>query len=320
MLTAAALILPWSGTSHADSTDLSQIAVAQALVDEGRKLLAAGKIDEACPRFEEAVRVAPSGIGAQAQLADCYEKAGRLARAWAMWLQVAGASSRAQQARRAHEARARADALSPRVPRLAVVVSEHADGIAITRDGKALPPEQWGLPVPVDPGRHMVRAVAPGKEAWVTELDAKSGEVRIHVPVLQPKVAPAPPPSPAPAPRLAPPPPPPRAADERVGRAQRRTGIVVGALGIGALEVAGVLVAVNLTKSADYDACQSCWGDPNHPLLNAARVTRAGAIVSGVTGALMVASGVAIYATAPSPRQRTSLLLSPSGAWMSVRW
>lgn len=319
-LWTALLTASLAGPARAQSTGLDPIAVAQALADDGRKLMAEGKIDAACHRFEEAVRLVPAGIGALAQLAECHEKAGRLSRAWAMWIQVEGAASRAGQGAREREARARAQALSSKVPRIAIEVPNPPQDIAVSRDGEALPSAQWGLSLPVDPGRHAVRVTAPGRVTWTTQFDLQAGEIRLIVPAL-PVTAPDPPPAPPIVRETKPPPPPappPLAPD--TGRAQRRAGIALGAAGIAALHAAGVLLAVNLAKNADYDACQSCWGDPDNPLLRQAAATRTGAVVSAVAGAAILGSAVAVYMTAPSPRHRISLQITPSGAQVTGRW
>src|SRR4051794_25809493 len=66
----------------------SESAAARALFAEARKLMAAERYDEACPKFEESLRL-DQGIGTQFNLAHCWEKQGRTASAWGMFLDVA---------------------------------------------------------------------------------------------------------------------------------------------------------------------------------------------------------------------------------------
>ena len=73
-----------------------------------------GKYAEACPKLEESMRL-DSGIGTQFNLADCNEHIGKLATAWAGFLDVAAAAKAASQPDREKVARgAGARAREPR--------------------------------------------------------------------------------------------------------------------------------------------------------------------------------------------------------------
>src|SRR5262245_34306285 len=62
-------------------------AAAQALFDEALKLMKKGRHAEACPKLTESQRLDP-GVGTQFHLADCFENVGRVASAWALFLEV----------------------------------------------------------------------------------------------------------------------------------------------------------------------------------------------------------------------------------------
>lgn len=103
----------------------SDAVAAQALFDDGKRLMAAGKIAEACPKFEESQRRDP-GSGTLLNLATCYEKSGRLALAWSTYLEAASAAHAAGNAERESTARELAGALEPRLSKIAVrVTDEH---------------------------------------------------------------------------------------------------------------------------------------------------------------------------------------------------
>src|SRR5262245_57364431 len=93
---ASALSLALLAPSAARAQSASDPATARVLFAEGRKLLAAKNYAEACPKFEESLRL-DSGIGAMYNLADCWEKSGRTASAWAMFLDTAAAARAANQ-------------------------------------------------------------------------------------------------------------------------------------------------------------------------------------------------------------------------------
>src|SRR5688500_4668076 len=68
-------------------------AEAQVLFDQGIVLFKEGKYVQACGALEASVEKSP-GLGARGKLAECYEKIDKLAKAWALYREVAGAAKR----------------------------------------------------------------------------------------------------------------------------------------------------------------------------------------------------------------------------------
>ena len=66
--------------ARAHAADDFEKARATGLVAEARALAEAGKLEEACARFEESVALHASEN--QDELAECWEKIGRTASAW----------------------------------------------------------------------------------------------------------------------------------------------------------------------------------------------------------------------------------------------
>jgi hypothetical protein len=87
---------------------------AEALFDEGRKLMAAGKFADACPKFEASQELDP-GVGTMLNLADCYEKTGRTASAWAEFRETVSAAHNAGSRDREEIARGRANDLEQKL-------------------------------------------------------------------------------------------------------------------------------------------------------------------------------------------------------------
>src|SRR5262252_6626857 len=127
----AVVFLLWS------SAALAQPAGAQAevLFRQGRDLLAAGKIAEACSTFEESQKLEPA-VTTLLNLAGCRERLGQLATAWGMFLDAARQTRSAADAasQQLHDvAQARAQKLEPRVSRLTISVPQNSqvDGLEI---------------------------------------------------------------------------------------------------------------------------------------------------------------------------------------------
>jgi predicted Zn-dependent protease len=157
----------------ADAQDPRQAAVAQALYDAAVAAMRAGDFTTACPKLEQVVELAPSGIGAKLTLAECYEGVGKLASAWSMYTAVEAAAASANQPARQKKASDRAKALRPSLALLTVSVPQavaSTTGLEVRRDGVLLKRVEWGLPFPADKGKHAVVATAPGKKRWETTV------------------------------------------------------------------------------------------------------------------------------------------------------
>jgi hypothetical protein len=163
-----------SSVAHTQERDP---AAAQALFDQARELIRQGKFAEACPKFQESNRLDP-GIGTQFNLADCYEQSGRVASAWAAFLEVASQARATGQSDREKAATKRAEKLQPRLPRLLINVPEvsKTPGLEIRRNGMLVGSAQWGTPVAVDPGEIELTANAPGKQTLRQTLRAEEGK------------------------------------------------------------------------------------------------------------------------------------------------
>jgi hypothetical protein len=182
-------MLSWSAPAlaapaEAPRASAAEVAAAQALFEQGRALMAGGKAEEACSKFEESQRLDPA-IGTEFNLASCYERIGRLASAYALFMKVAATASSTGQKQREAVARERAEAVRPRLTKLAIVVpAGNAGKLRVERDGSEVGEAQWGFPVPVDPGIHRVRAFGGAVGEWSAEVVVPSdgGVHRVVIP------------------------------------------------------------------------------------------------------------------------------------------
>jgi len=320
-----------ASAAHADPPavkDGPDPAAAQTLFYEARNLMKAGKFSEACPKLEESLRL-DEGIGTRFNLADCEEHLGRVATAWAGFLEVAGKARASHQPDREKIARDRAAKIEPRLPKLVVDVEGAPQGMEVKRDGVIVGHAAWGTAIPVDPGQHTIVATAPGKQAWETNVqtpEAKTTHVTIPVRDLQPIVAATPPaaaPPPAqPQPQPAPEPQgptsqtqvtnadtmngnfPPPEHDDR-GGVQRTLGWVTLGLGAASLAVGGGFGIVSLGKRdaagkhCNGDICDETSAQYREDAIRAGNVATATAIAGGAAAGL----GIILLLTAPSSKE-----------------
>src|SRR5258706_8273705 len=118
--------LPAQGQSAGDK------ATSEALFGDGRRLMSQGNYAQACPKFEASLKLDP-GVGAMLNLADCYEKNGQTASAWAEFREAGSAARAAGSKDREDLARSRAAALEPKLSRLTIKAGNKA--VQVKRDG-----------------------------------------------------------------------------------------------------------------------------------------------------------------------------------------
>jgi hypothetical protein len=233
----------------------TQVALAEALYQQGRLLVAEGKYDEACPKFAESHRLEPA-TGTLLNLAACHEAQGKTATAWIQFNEAFIASRRDRREDRMKFAQEHLAALEPKLSRLTLVVPAEADepGLELWLDGSLVGLAVRGVPTPVDPGRHVVEAKAPGKKGWqqTVEIGASADNRTVTLSKLEPLAAAAPAPLAPPRKVLAWPRPlvPPR---DEVERPVPTSVYIAGGATLALGAAAGITGAVYLDQKASYD-------------------------------------------------------------------
>jgi hypothetical protein len=158
-------------------------AAAESLFQEARKLMDAKRYSEACPKLVASQKIAPA-VGTLLNLADCYERAGQLASAWARFHEAIALAQRLGRADREKTAKERADKLEPRLIKLTIVSPEK--NVEVKLDGNVLDAAALGTAVPVDPGKHTIEATAKGKKAFTTTVDVsdRARSPSVEIPAL----------------------------------------------------------------------------------------------------------------------------------------
>ncbi len=297
---AMLLLLCVSPAAFAQSP-ASSTAEADRLFAEAASLAEAGRYAEACPKLERSLALDPA-IGTEYNLADCEEHVGHLASAWLHYRNVQRDARRAGKSERESAAKARVDALAPRVGWVKVIPGRYAptafrfeiDGRVVTlpgRDGSARDQE-----VPLDPGPHRLRATGGLDAVWQRSIEARAGAIEQVRPFDTKPQRPTP---------------------------QRNLALLSGGVGVVGLLVGGGAAIVSLI--AHNDASSKC-PEPERGCSSAAPSTRARAqegvdawqrattagnvaSVGFVVAGVALATAVVLLVTAPRDKR------PPTAAW-----
>jgi hypothetical protein len=299
---------------------LAEKATAQALFEDGLQLMGAKRYAEACPKLEESERLDPA-LGTRFRLSECEEAVGRLASAWAGFLEVADLAHTSGQADRETLARKRAAALEPKLSRVKVDVAQpDTPGLEVAHDSVVVGKGQWGTPVPIDPGTYTVTATAPGKKPWRGSVTVAEGGATATL--LVPTLDVAPPElvaaaaiplavgtvgQPAPA--------------EHVSSTGKVAGWVLVGAGGAALISGGVMA---LVAKGDYDSAgsncsASTCNAAGESTINGARSLANVATGVFIGGAVVAVAGVVVVLVSPSSKSSSAsagLRVGPRAAFL----
>lgn len=274
---------------------------ALALFEKGRRLAREGRCVDAMAPLTESLRYA-EGVGVLLNLGHCAETLGRLATAQRYFARAEHVAA-ARTDRRREEAASRARALDAKVPRLRIDVPAGAEP-TVEVDGETWGRDRWSIPVPVDPGPHVLSVSGGGvREQKKSVTLGASSEVTAWALELE-RPAPATAPS-APLVRLLKEPEPPLQPG-RGPRTQRTVGFVtagVGAAGLAAGAIFGVVSIVThasvVDRCPDYPTCPRDDRATLDDLNGRAETTGNVSTVALIAGAALLASGVLLVLTAP---------------------
>ncbi|HZF53250.1 MAG TPA: tetratricopeptide repeat protein [Polyangiaceae bacterium] len=216
----------------------SNLGAAEVAFDEAVALSEAGQYKEACAKFEESDRL-DHAMNTLYNLADCYEKLGRITSAWEAYSRVANEARQAGKDAIKKDAQDRADALKPRISKLTIAVPPSVaglSGVVVTRNGAAVESDLWNQSLPVDAGEHSIVVSAPMKSPWraTIALDEAQSQ-RVSVPDLEAASMPG----------------------QRIG------ALAAGGVGVAGLIVGGVFGALTFSKWGE--AVDACAGSGDRP-------------------------------------------------------
>ena len=287
LLLAAALVAAPALSTPARADDN---AAAEALFQQAKTLTEQQRYDEACPKFAASYKLDKT-LGTLLNLADCEEHINHVASAWAHWGEAVELAQKTGDKRDAFAGTHR-DALVKRLPMLRLDIPAPSAALDVYRDGVKIDPAAYGVPLPSDPGGHVV-SVRRGAEALVEKrVVVKEGEtsgVALDLVAIE-KAAP----------------PPEAVAYDLPPSGLRTGGFVIGTVGVAALLVAGGFEIAALVNKSAANATDSCVSKHCTPE-GLATVGRAGDFATagqwvGIGGLVMTAVGVSLFIASPGRR------------------
>jgi hypothetical protein len=273
---------------------------------------------EACPKLAESQSLDPAP-GTRLNLADCWEHEGRTASAQREFLAVAESAERNGEKERAVIARTRANQLESKVTKLALMVPAEArvPGLQVFRNSEIVAEADWSKPEPVDPGRFLIEARAPGRRSYRSEFTLP-GDAATHNLTIPPLVSEGGAGA---------------SSDAETSATSRGQWLQRGGIGLAGLGVVGVAVgtvfgvrAVNLYHRSRDEGCDdgdSCTPDALETRRSAVRAGNV-STVSFIVGGALLAGGAGVYVWGgrerASERARLDARLAPlpGGAFASL--
>ncbi len=138
---------------------------ARALFERALALKDVNNYADACPLFEQSMRLAP-GVGTQLNVAACLSHFGRYQEARALFERIERDATEAGATKAAERARAEIVALDKVMPQLTIELGAIPSSTTIELDGK---PIATGTQHPIDPGTHRIRAAGVRRVDFVAK-------------------------------------------------------------------------------------------------------------------------------------------------------
>jgi len=276
---------------------------AEALFQEGRRLLKSGQYEEACPMLQRSFDL-HEGVATEFNLAECEEKLQHFSSAYRHYDHVRVVSATKNDTARAEVAGTRAEIAKARAASVTVTLRRPAPNEELRVDGELVVVNGAGkATLLLDPGEHDLEARADKYLQFVQKFSLTSGaKATMDVPPLRPAGAPTstlPKPPPADTPRT--PPPPAVVSPTNSGSSGNRVaGYVL--LGTGTVMAGGgayLLLDANATKRYLDERCPNrvCTDSSLQSRYTNAKTETTAGVVLAVAGGVFLVSGLAFLAT-----------------------
>lgn len=289
------------GSGSTDNNDALKLAREQ--FNQALSLQTGGDWAGALALLKEVAAVKPTPQ-VRFNIALCEERLGRLVAALGDY-ELAASDAQAEKADQVgQEVDARLEALKARVPRVVVQRGEGADSATISLDGVSLGDSVLNVPMPADPGPHVVEAKAlgflPFKQSFrVAEQQTATILVKLEAEPVTNK-------------------PQPGANAQGSGQSLRTAGFVVGGVGIASLIGSGAMFYLRHNAINDLDGqCganrQSCPDSAHNTVDHGKLYTTLGDVTLAV-GAVGVVVGAALVIAGGHSSEQASVAIAPGAS------
>jgi hypothetical protein len=260
-----------------------------------------GQAPTDCPKIEEAAKVDKT-LGTLLGVAECEERSGRVASAWTHWGEAAALAEKTRDPRAALAGQRR-DALAKRLPKIQLDVPAGKSGLDVYRDDVRIDPASYNVPLPGDPGPHVVTVRRGAEVLRSQQVNATEGQIsRVSFDLAAIERAPAPP-----------------ATIAQPQPGSRRKGVGYAVLGVGAATLAAALgleivALADRTTAFAADSCSNgfCTQAGSDTAGRARTFANAGQWV-GIGGIVVAGVGLVLVLTAPKSVAAPRTAVSVSG-------
>ncbi len=170
MVCSSAVLVLASGTAIAEPSGAKK-AAAEALFQEGADLVGAGDVAKGCQKFAASQQLDPA-LGTLLRLADCRDREGKTASAWALFMEAAALAGQRAETQRQELAKQRAADLAARLSKVVLKLpDDFPEDATVELNGLSIPRASWSSPLPVDPGKTRLAVRAAGFHTWRHTFD-----------------------------------------------------------------------------------------------------------------------------------------------------
>jgi hypothetical protein len=305
--------LAWCAAPHAahaqgsPTTDGDAIKRAREQFNQALSLQTGGDWAGALALLKEVAAVKPTPQ-VRFNIALCEERLGRLVAALGDY-ELAASDAQAEKADQvAQEVDARLEALKARVPRVVVQRGEGADSATISLDGVSLGDSVLNIPLPADPGPHVIEAKALGFRPFKQAFRVAEQQTATILVKLEPEPVAA----------LPPPLPPIHQTSPNI----RTIGLVVGGVGVASLIGSGAFFYLRQSAISDLDKqCgpdrQAC-PDSARSTVDHGKLYTTLADVTLAVGAVGLGVGAALVIVGGHSSEQASVALAPGAAYANA--
>jgi hypothetical protein len=288
LATAVVLLAALAAAPEARAASAQDRSAAHEQLTQAQDLKGSGQLAEALTHYQESQRLDPK-LPTLMELADCEEQLGQLLEAQEHWSAARDQAKHDEKPQSRQRAEQRLAAVEKRVAHLTLTLAGDAPTNAqVFHDDMPLEPASLGTPLAANPGDHVIVVKAPEHEDAKYSVKLAEGDSQTLPIAAGHSTAPQAPPPPPP-PKVVPAPQPANQAAARSansGSTQRTIGIVAGSVGIVGIGAGSILWYVGYRDGNSLGPTAD-----NNLLLGQ---------ISVITGGVLLATGIVLFATAPS--------------------